>query len=542
MNVLLVDYPGHWIAASMILAAAALLVWAYRPLRHQAARHGYGLVGLGQLVVIIAMLAIIWNPAAPIESENEATNTVLVFFDSSQSMSITDDRQQSQLDRAIELFDRYFRQGDGPRPNFQLYGFDATCYQCRDTTGLHRWGNQSDMQRMLAVLGQYDRTPQTPGRIDETNGLAGAVIFTDGQADQKNHELYFPRHREQMPMLLVGTGLDKPVFDVAVTAINTPATTAVNTMYTLDAVVSTEGLADDELVKIELLRDDHVMAMIGRTASELSQNGQVRFTVNADTLGWQRVGVRASIERPECNPANNSRQTMVRVAQNDDIKVLLYCQAINFDIGKIRSALERDRKVQLDIGLDAVIAPAVSKGYKHMAGHVALPSDIKGFNPYDVVILGPMDFGAMPEEQIDALYRFVADRGGGLIVLPGKMQAHGLGRIQNKKIRALLPVDFTEHITQNQQPTTVAWTLEGRHSGVIPGPDLEQDALELLVPYKDLWKKPAATTIMKTEDNDPVLCTQRVGRGGWPYSMPQRCFDGIAKMKTAACCKYSCRV
>ena len=463
--------------------------------------------------MIIALLVIIWNPAAPIETEHEATNTVLVFFDSSQSMSVTDSRQQSQLDRAVELFDRYFRHGHEPLPNFRLYGFDSTCYSCRDTTGLHRWGIQSDMQRTLATLRQYDRPTETSDRFGGSSAVAGAVIFTDGQADQKNHKLYFPLQQDDTPILLVGTGLDKPVFDVAVAAIRTPATTAVNTMYSLDAVVTAEGLDRDEPVTIELLRDDHVMDRIRRTTAELKQNGQVRFTVNADTLGWQRVGVRASIDRPECNPANNIRQTMVRVAQNDDIKVLLYCQAINFDIGKIRSALERDRKVQLDIGLDAVIAPAVSKAYKNMAGHVALPTDMAGFNPYDVVILGPMDFDAMPEEQIDALYRFVTDRGGGLIVLPGKMPAHELGRVKNRKIRALLPVDFTGAVAQDQRSAAVTWTLEGRNSGVLSSPDIEQDDLELLVPYKDLWKKPAATIIMTTEHDNPVLCTQHVGRG-----------------------------
>ena len=513
MQVLLVDYPGHVIATVMLLAAAAVLVVAYRSMKLQPARGWRWLLGILQLAVVAALLVIIWNPAQPRETESEASNTVLVFFDSSESMSVADSADSTRLDRAIEVFDQRFREGSGRLPNFRIYGFDSTCYHCQDATHLRRWGSRTDMQRMLKIIGRYDSASDAHlSQTKDTGAVVGAVVFTDGQADEKNHELYFPLRNKELPVLLVGVGSQRPTFDVAVKSIKAPTTVALDTVYQMQAVITTKGLRPDDSVTVELLRDSYPMEIREFTAEELAIDPQVRFSLDGDELGWQRIGVRVSMGRDEVNPANNVRQTMVRVARNDDLKVLLYSRVANFDIGKIRSALERDRKIQLDIGLDAIISPGLSETVRSMAGHVELPGDREGFNRYDIIILGPVAFDDLGKDQIEALYSFVADRGGGLILLPGKDDDYSLERVKNKRIRALLPVDFEGEAEPDAGQRPAQLTLEGEASGVLQPEDLENDPARLGLPHTSLRKKPASTTIMQAYDR-PILCTQRLGRG-----------------------------
>lgn len=513
MKLLLVDYPGHLIATALLLAAALLTLVAYRSVRQKPARGWRWLLGMMQLVVLAILLVIIWNPARPSTAPGETANTVLVFFDSSESMSLADSGDKSRLDRAVDMFDKHFRIEDVKLPNYRLYGFDSTCYHCTDTKALRRWGQRTDMQRMLRMLGRYDSAGDADAAgADESTGVVGAVVFTDGQADEKNPELYLPLRNKDLQVLLVGVGSQKPSCDVAVKSIEAPTTVAIDTVYHMTAVITSNGLQRQESIRIELLRGDYPMEIREMTAEELAFDPQVRFTLTGDELGWQRIGVRISIERKEVNKANNIRRAMVRVARNDDLKVLLCSQVASFDIGKIRSSLERDRKVQLDIGLDAIITPALSQNVRSMAGHVELPTTRADFNQYDIIIVGPVAFDYLKQAQIDALYSYVADRGGGLVLLSGKEQPYDLTGVKNPKIRALLPVAFDAGGAPMGGRRTAELTLEGEASGILQTEDLEDRPAELAVPHTGSRKKPASTTILSAYDS-PILCTQRVGRG-----------------------------
>lgn len=509
MNILLVDYPGHLIAIALLLAAGMVLLLAYRPVKQRPAKGWRWLLGIMQLLVIAALLVIIWNPARPSMAQSEAANTVLVFFDSSESMSVTDATGKTRLDRAIEVFDRSFRLPNAQLPNYRIYGFDSNCYNCASSSMLRRWGPQTDMQRLFKVIRRYD-TPAGPDDIG--TGVVGAVVFTDGQADQKNPELYLPVRNEDFQVLMVGVGSRASSHDVAVESIKVPTTVGIDSLYHIQATVTCSGLQPDEPIRIELLNDGHSMDEKVLTARELTREPQVDFTSGADELGWQRVGVRVSIASQEVNQANNIRQAMVRVARNDDLKVLLYSQVASFDVGKIRSALERDRKIQLDFGLDAIISPARSENVRSMSGHVELPHDKAGFNQYDIVILGPMAYDQLDDTQIDAMYSFVADRGGGLIFLPGKEAPYDLRAIRNKKLRTLLPISFKADDRSVGEAGFAQLTIEGAESGVLHKGDLDDDTPEIAVAYRSLRTKPASTTILHSYDR-PILCTHRLGRG-----------------------------
>jgi hypothetical protein len=142
-----------------------------------------------------------------------------------------------------------------------------------------------------------------------------------------------------------------------------------------------------------------------------------------------------------------------------------------------------------------------------------LPDDRHGFYEYDVIILGPCELDTLTNVQIDSLYSFVVDRGGGLILLPGKDE-FGPAGWRNGKAKALVPVIFDPDKPSiwPSSPGQIELTLEAVDSKVV-GPATLKDYDEPTSPYyRVVNTKPASTTLALVEDT-PIISVHRVGRG-----------------------------
>ena len=153
--------------------------------------------------------------------------------------------------------------------------------------------------------------------------------------------------------------------------------------------------------------------------------------------------VEAKPQKAETNVANNTRATSFEVTQERRLNVLLYTQWATFDVGKIRQALAWDKRVDLDLAFDVIKDPALAKRSGQVSGYVKLPRDREEFFQYDVIILGPCDLSQFTAAQLDGLYGFVADRGGGLLLLPGPAVT-SLAAWNDERGNALLPVVLDE--------------------------------------------------------------------------------------------------
>ncbi|MHC4862753.1 MAG: hypothetical protein ACYTEX_01635 [Planctomycetota bacterium] len=339
----------------------------------------------------------------------------------------------------------------------------------------------------------------------------GAVVFTDGQANDKSINAYLPLRDRNLPVAFVGMGSAVPKSDVAVRSIKAPSQATIDTAYTVEVRTVVRNLGEGP-VTLELLRDGQVIASkqltIGGPAGKLTTD----FAVGADRLGSHTISARAKTTEEEINLANNMRSTMVHVVANSKLKVLFYSQVANFDVGKVRQALVRDKKIQLDLGFDAIKRPALSEKAKSMCGHVKLPDDRPGFYNYDVIILGPCAVDSLEQSQIDGLYSFVVDRGGGLILLPGRQQ-YDLTTWRDQRARALVPV-FVEGGSPERHSRNrgMELTLEGVDSQIIGQSDLKDYDQPVSAFYPNVSKKPAATTLATAAGN-PAICMHRVGRG-----------------------------
>jgi hypothetical protein len=540
-----VNYPGHFIAGLLLVGFAVLIAFSFRSKELQKAKLKLyrPLLALLQYGSIVILLFILWNPSGPKVTEIVSRNSVLALFDTSESMSVVEDGRTTRLDKAFNIFEEKFRPSDPEGPDYKIFGFDRQAYHSGSPGFLRRWGSQTNMHSALALLGKYDITEEpllakkmqdnnqeTGDNLDKNepikkNKVVGAVIFTDGQADDKNIPAYLPLGNKDFQIVLIGVGSKEPQSDIAIKSISAPSRVAIDTAYKAEVVVVGRNL-QSQPVTIELLRDDYVVDSKELAADRFPRGDKgrsyfgsgrggvtVEFTVGADRLGGHTLSARAKAIEQEVNLANNVRSTMVEVIEEAGLKVLFYSQGANFNIGKIRQALARDSKIQLDLGLDVIITPKLSRKALERCGYVKLPSDREGFYKYDIIILGPCVLDSLTEVQVDGLYSFVVDRGGGLILLPGRAGS-GPANWRNEKAKALVPVilDAGKPTTQPHRRGKIELTVEGIDSKVISRAELRDYDEPTSAYYRIVDKKPAATTLAFVKDT-PIVSVHRVGRG-----------------------------
>jgi hypothetical protein len=533
------NYPGHFIVAFLLVVTIALVVLAFhcREMQKEKIRsYRFLLMGLRYASILI-LLVILWNPSRS-KLVNEVTrNSVLVLFDTSRSMSVIEEQGTTRLDKAVKIFNDVFRPENKKGPEYTILGFDKNVYHSGSTGLLKRWGTETDMQRVFATIGKYDITEQDnsysakPEDADKTAGndnndrfvgiskARGAVVFTDGRVDNQSLAPYVPLVRSDFPMVIVGIGSRKTTTDIGIKSLKSPARASIDSAYNVEVVVSADNPGKEPVV-IELLEDDEVIdkkqidpEMFSKKSLKGSRDVTVEFTIVADSLGGHSLLARARALKNEVNQANNIHGAMVEVVETDKLRVLFYTQAANFNVGKLRQVLARDRRIQLDFGLDAIITVGLSAEASKKLGYVRLPENREGFNKYDIIILEHCLLDNLTNEQIEGLYSFVVQRGGGLILLPGRGD-FGPGNWKNPGIQALFPIIFEKDDPKlwPPNPGKIELTTEALNNNIISPDDIERYDIEVSAFYKIAKVKPAASTFAKSGDI-PLVILHRVGRG-----------------------------
>jgi hypothetical protein len=507
-----VDYPGHFVALLMILLTAAVTFVGFRTAQFQTAgRRIYRpLLMLLQVSVVLLLLLVLWNPCRSHATKVYGSNEVLAVFDTSQSMSVVEEKQQNRLDRALDGFAAHLRPDDPASPKYRVYGFDAHAYHCGSIDLLRRWGTQTNLHNAFSEISNLKSqiSDLSPG-----GGLAGMVIFTDGQSLDKNPQTYPALGAEGLPVLLVGVGSKKPCVDISVASMDAPARVWLETTFTVAAQITSTN-TPNEPVAVDLLCDGQSVGSRSLAKEQFTKgSATVRFTVPASQLGTHVLTVRAMPQKGEITTANNNRAVTVEVTQEEPLKVLLYSQWANFDVGKIRQALVWNKRIHLDLGLDVVQDASLSEQFSQAGGYAKLPRNDEEYFQYDVIILGPCDLSQLTPEQLNGLYRFVTERGGGLLLLPGPAVT-SLAAWRDERGNALLPIVLKgpEARLWPPRPDAIKVTFEAEVERMLdPNAFTQQD--RLLSPYYDVATVKPASATLATIGDAPLIAMQRLGRG-----------------------------
>jgi len=504
-NIVFTDYPGHSAALLIVGVVTTLLVCSFRTGTLRSLPILRWVLGALSFVVILVLIVLTWNPSRVRRIERKEQNTLLVCFDTSESMSVTD-RLQSRLDQALAAFDRHFVNGRTDKPHCRWYGFDSEFRAIPRKDIGKRWGSRSDLEAALARLAGYARAERrTDG--DVAPNICGAVVFTDGQADNKQVLSYPKLLRSDCPVVIIACGDDRPLKDVDVRAVKAPISVTVEQRYDIVAQIAARNL-DGQSVEVQLWINDVLTDRAPVTIPQEGKEHDVRFSAHALTPGIDEVKVVADAVDGEVNTRNNARTRLVEVRPDSAMRVMLYSQVASFDIGRVRQCLTRDARVKLDFLYDAIIDPE-----QHENGPDRLlrfPVSAAEFNQYDLIVLGPCRFDRFSDEQISGLYDFVTKGGGSVVFLPGR-RPYGLTGCTIDKICTLVPVEFDGPM--DSDPTRgLSMTEEGRDQRYSEAICHELRGDDVDVAYARIRKKPAASTILQCGQR-ALVCTQRIGRG-----------------------------
>lgn len=306
--------------------------------------------------------------------------------------------------------------------------------------------------------------------------LAGVLFLTDGRHNGPTSPEAVSRKLAAggVPISTVLVAATTPPCDAAVIGIDAPETAASGDRLYVGADVKLDGL-EGRTADVYLLLDDTVVDTVKldvpadamRTRVELSHvpegDGVVRYTVAVQRF------------ENEVLSGNNEYPLPVRVS-DERTKLLIVEERPRWEFRYLKNLFAaRDRAVKLQwillhpetIGgqppAPTVVASAGNPADQARA--TKLPAEDDEWLRFDVVVLGDIPPDTLAGGDMDALNRFVVDRGGTLVVVAGPAHMpHGFART---RLQELLPVDFRAdpgYLSAPEESYRIALTAAGQRS------------------------------------------------------------------------------
>ena len=549
--------PWIWAVAALLLAALALLVWSYRrvPQAGPVPRIAFGLKLLGILALVLCLIEPLWSG----RRATAGANLFVVAADNSSGMSIHD---RDATESRAEVLQGILKAGQtgwlaAISDNFQLrqYLFDSRLRRTTDFSDLAFDGKATALGTTLRTLAERYR-----GRP-----LAGILLLTDGCATDAGESFYDLSGVPPVYPVVIGQG--QPPRDLAVANVSVSQTLFEDAPVTIQADVEAAGFAG-RTVAVDLLGD--AGQRVERQQWKVEKNDEkqaFRFRLRPAQTGVLfyrlRVGAETSAEEAEAASeatlANNERTVVVNRGKGP-YRILYVAGRPNWDLKFLKRAIEEDEQVQLVVLL-RVARREPKYDWRGHSGESSNPL-YRGFDPedkerteeydqpvlvrlntrdeaelrdgfpkmkedlfeYSAIVFDDIEAEFFSHEQMDLVRRFVAERGGGFLMLGGK-DSFQRGHFDRTPIGAILPV-YLDPVPAAEAPAATRWELT-REGWLQPWARLrdnekdEQQRVAEMPEFRVLNRvrtvKPGAGVIatarMGEDQKLPALAVQRLGNG-----------------------------
>lgn len=496
MTVLLKHYPGHAVFALEILAVLAVVFVGYWLLRKSLPPSVGRLLRALRLLAMLLLAGILMDPVRSGAPGLPLARQAVVLVDRSRSMAVADGPAgQSRLEAAKEFF---ARQGAAVLKGAETRLF-AFADRVEEVDGLDKITAAGQGTDLAGALRRINADPKPPDF---------ALLISDGAATRGGDPVEYLRSAgSRAPIHVIGIGRSEGPPDIRFLGVSAPAAAAAGDRIPVSATIGQRGFGGREATVVVERNGQPLLARKAQLKDEPRQT--IALDIAADTPGW--VNYRLSIAVPggeaEFSRDNNAAGFSVRVADRDPLRVLYLEASLRWTMRFLKDVLDSDDDVAADLRFD--IIPDDRKKEKSLV----FPATREDLFRYDVVILGDLPPGYLQPEHLDALYDFVALRGGGLGIEGGLTP---LDRYAGTALEKLMPVFLGAGAGTTPPPPRAVEgivTDEGRHH-----PALAAVAgwtnLPLMQIGRDYRAKPAAGVLLAARGSGaPLILAQRFGRG-----------------------------
>ncbi len=385
--------------------------------------------------------------------------------------------------------------------------------------------------------------------LNEVRGdapLAGIVVFSDGgdtstsaaeaaagtgiDAAIKNAK------DKRVPIYTVGLGTVQQDMDLRIYTFEVPRRTYAGDAYEVKGLLVASGLPGQastdpesrpevtvELRALENENEDREGALIDSTTVILGPSGEqvpFSFKLDAEAVGRRVLQVRALPPDPRVQRTVDMEAKDIVEIIDPKTRVLLFAGGPSREYHFLRNQLSRDSGMISD-----VLLQTAQQGISQEANEILFdfPSDKETLYKYDCIVAFDPDWRELDENQIRLLEKWVAEEGGGLIVIAGPVSTDEWVHDRKsedllRKIKALYPVDFKQHFAilddskyDNAKPRRLRFTPYGEDAQYLWLSDDRIDSSRNWDEFEGVFgyygvqgAKPVAQILARLEDPDAL--------------------------------------
>ncbi len=345
-------------------------------------------------------------------------------------MGFAGDIQDAKLDALDELFRKEQPTKDKPKPAEKENEDKDKDKKDKEKEKPAPVNRLSKTDLGLPLARALERSAGKGGKV------LGVVLISDGL-----HNVFDTPHlptkkaielkEQKVPLYPVAVGAAKPPMDAAIIAMMAPTSVFKDVDAPIKVRLKASGLKAQDLKVIVHRPGEEAQPLDQKTIKHDGKDQEYfeNFHVRLDKEGRQTIQVTVQPQAEdvkEINTANNRQSVVINVA-DDTSKVLLVDGEARWEFHYLWQALLRDRsmKVKSVVFTQPRLGKVSEKDLEKMNNpSPVLPAvttpDQDPLNDYDCIILGDV----LPEQispvERKRLEKYVADRGGTLVVLAGK--------------------------------------------------------------------------------------------------------------------------
>jgi uncharacterized membrane protein len=504
------------------LAAAGLAVVTYRRVGARSAARDRSVLTAIRVGAILLLMFCLMRPMLVLSMALPQRNFVGILMDDSRSMAIADEGKERRGDVAQKHFVHPdSRLVDELKEKFLIryYTFSSAAARTGAPEDMTYEGGKT---RLMDAI---ERAQQDMSAVP----VAGFIVVTDGadNAQSPMADQLLKLKASGVPLYPVGVGRTRFDKDVEISRVEAPHLALKGASIIVDLFVTQHGFTGQ---KKRLTVEDG-----GRIVSEqeitLPAEGEVapvRVHVTAEQGGPRNFKFKVEPSPGELLIENNEQYAQIVV--NDRREKILYFEGEpRWESRFLLQSLQDDENLQVVMMVQTADNKFFRKNVddgEELAG--GFPTTREELYKYRSVILGSVDASFFTHDQLQMLADFVSDRGGGLLLLGGRL-SFSEGGYYGTPLADALPVTFgmrrmTSAESEDDTPYTeirVELTPAGR---IHPATRLAANEDE----SADKWKSlPAVTTVNSIDELKPgatelISGTSVRGRGHYPVLVFQR--------------------